>query len=355
MAPRVFISYRRADTQTMTERIYERLVVAFGRNKVFKDIGSIPAGLDFRQYIQSQLKGCKVMLVIIGPQWATVSDDSGLRRLNNPDDLVRVEVETALSRSDIPVIPILVPDGKTQIPDSQDLPEILKKLHHRNSLSVRHDPDFDSDMNRLIMELSLYLGRPRQARSRISFWQIIVLLGVLSLLILGATLLYLQVRRELLLPTQIAQLTQQFGQATAMPIPTSAPRIEPTFTNSTNPSPIPPTIHLAPTVDERPAISQTIYSFYNAVNYKDYYAMMALYDSNSPNYQQASDYAKVFTNPYLTVYSTVNQLTIRSFNHFEAYVDVSITLYNSTNGTSQNGNLSFYLRKQIDGSWKLWL
>jgi hypothetical protein len=179
MPPKIFISYRRTDSQTMTERIYERLKEAFGRDKIFKDIGSIPPGVDFRQYIELQLKGCKVMLVIIGPQWATISDDNGLHRLDNPYDFVRLEVETALMRQEIPVIPVLIPDAKTQLPSDSDLPEPLRSLRNRNSRYVRNDPDFDGDMVRLISELAPYVGKPRQPRKGVSLWQGLFVLAIL--------------------------------------------------------------------------------------------------------------------------------------------------------------------------------
>ncbi|MEM9267240.1 MAG: hypothetical protein AAGA46_17120 [Cyanobacteria bacterium P01_F01_bin.13] len=41
----IFISYRRSDSIAETGRIYDRLATEFGRDRVFKDVDSIPFGL----------------------------------------------------------------------------------------------------------------------------------------------------------------------------------------------------------------------------------------------------------------------------------------------------------------------
>ena len=87
-----------------------------------------------------------VLLVIIGISWLKISDENGNRRLDDPDDFVRIEIESGLERN-IPVIPILV--GGAEVPRAQDLPISLQSLVFRNAISVRHDPDFHSDMKRL--------------------------------------------------------------------------------------------------------------------------------------------------------------------------------------------------------------
>jgi len=114
---RIFISYRRADTITMVGRIYERLAARFGRRNIFIDVDDMPAGTDFRGKIGEAVSACKVALVFIGPQWLTVTDDQGNRRLDDPEDWVRIEVEAVLSRDSAIVIPVLVqgatPGAKT--------------------------------------------------------------------------------------------------------------------------------------------------------------------------------------------------------------------------------------------------
>jgi hypothetical protein len=96
--------------------------------------------------IKDAVEKCDVLVAVIGQQWLTISDDSGRRRIDNPDDFVRVEIETALNR-DIPVIPVLVPE--VQALKAGSLPESLTEICYRQSAAVRPDPDFGHDMERL--------------------------------------------------------------------------------------------------------------------------------------------------------------------------------------------------------------
>src|SRR5688500_13273094 len=94
----IFISYRRSDSADITGRILDKLKAEFGDETVFRDIDSIPFGADFTSHIKNELAACKIALVMIGPEWLTVTTEDGKRRLDNPTDYVRVEVEAALSR-----------------------------------------------------------------------------------------------------------------------------------------------------------------------------------------------------------------------------------------------------------------
>jgi streptogramin lyase len=116
---KVFISYRRTDTTTFSGRIYDRLVLRFGKKNVFKDVDDIPPGVNFGTYIQAALRQCAVALIIIGHQWLDTSATDGERRLEHPNDWVRLEVETALSLG-LTVIPVLV-DG-ARMPNEDALP-----------------------------------------------------------------------------------------------------------------------------------------------------------------------------------------------------------------------------------------
>jgi hypothetical protein len=146
----IFISYRRADSADICGRIYDRLVGYFGPDAIFKDVDSIPLGVDFKAHIEKTIEQCTAVLVIIGQQWATTTDEKGRRRLDNPGDYVRIEIEVALQRP-IPVIPLLVQGAS--MPDPGELPPNLEGLALRNGLPVRSDPDFHNDMNRLIKGL----------------------------------------------------------------------------------------------------------------------------------------------------------------------------------------------------------
>jgi TIR domain len=153
-AAAIFISYRREDSSDVTGRIYDRLTAHFGKDTVFKDVDSIPLGVDFRKHLGDSVGRCDVLLTIIGKQWL-VADESQ-RRLDDVRDFVRIEIEAALQR-DIPVIPVLVQGAS--VPKPADLPETLQSLVYRNGIACRPDPDFHSDMDRLIRGIEGCLKR----------------------------------------------------------------------------------------------------------------------------------------------------------------------------------------------------
>jgi hypothetical protein len=146
--PSIFLSYRRADSIAVTGRIYDRLVAAFSAKDVFKDVDNIPAGVDFRTVLEDALSKTDILLVIIGPQWASASFPDGSRRLDDPDDYTRLEVETGLTRPNVLVIPVLV--NNAQMPRANELPPTMQELRYRNAIVVRNDPDFNRDMQQLI-------------------------------------------------------------------------------------------------------------------------------------------------------------------------------------------------------------
>jgi formylglycine-generating enzyme required for sulfatase activity len=143
----VFVSYRRDDSRHQAGRLYDHLVEQFGKENVFKDVSSIPLGLDFREVLTERVADCDVFLAVIGDEWLSIAGKSGIRRLDDPGDFVRIELEAALSRK-IPVIPVLV--GNSSVPQAEELPESLRGLSFRQGLLVRPDPDFHNDMDRLI-------------------------------------------------------------------------------------------------------------------------------------------------------------------------------------------------------------
>ncbi len=152
---RIFISYRRADSKAWADRIYPILVKAFGKENVFKDIDSIGAGQNFRAAIEKAVINSDAVLILIGRQWVTITDNQGRKRLDNLDDPVRLEVEMALRHVNI-VIPVVV-DG-AQMPTSADLPPTFNDLPYLNGANVRGDPDFDHDMARLIRAIHERIG-----------------------------------------------------------------------------------------------------------------------------------------------------------------------------------------------------
>jgi Tol biopolymer transport system component len=148
--PGIFISYRRSDTPDAVGRIYDRLIADFGKARVFKDVDSIPLGQDFRGHLNEIVGGCAAVLAIIGPRWTDIRNEAGQRRLEDPDDFVRIELEAALSRS-VPVVPVMV--GHAPMPGTSQLPSTLSSLAFRQSIEVRPDPDFHNDATRLVSAL----------------------------------------------------------------------------------------------------------------------------------------------------------------------------------------------------------
>jgi hypothetical protein len=146
----IFISYRREDSLDVAGRIYDRLVQEFGKESIFKDIDSIPFGVDFRKHLRDTIDKCDIALIVVGDRWMSVTDAHGQRRLDSQADFVRIELEAALQR-EIPVIPVLIRNAA--MPDEADLPDSLKEFAYRNGTVVRHDPDFHTDMDRLIKSL----------------------------------------------------------------------------------------------------------------------------------------------------------------------------------------------------------
>ena len=142
MAGNIFINYRREESGDVAGRLYDALAQRFGHNKIFMDVDNIPAGSD---PLESQVAACDAMLAIIGPSWLNAKDETGRRRLDNPDDFA-IEIEAALARK-ISVIPVLV-DG-ARMPPMRWLPDPLKPLARCQAVEV-HQRHFDQDAEAVI-------------------------------------------------------------------------------------------------------------------------------------------------------------------------------------------------------------
>ena len=145
---RVFISYRREDGAGHVLALLPALRARYGGKRVFKDTDDIPPGVNFREFIQHELASCSVFLAIIGREWLTLAEPrSHQRRLDDPDDFLRIEVATALENERIRVIPVLVEHAT--MPSEEDLPPNLAELAFRNAFELS-DTRWDSDVERLI-------------------------------------------------------------------------------------------------------------------------------------------------------------------------------------------------------------
>jgi hypothetical protein len=138
----------------VSKNLHDRLATHFDRKQIFMDIEGIDYGDNFIKTIKAKVSECDVLIAVIGLHWLTSTDKQGGRRLNNPEDFVRMEIATALKR-DVQVIPVLV-DGAS-MPISADLPEDLKALTSRNALSVS-DTGFNDEIRRLIAAIERALG-----------------------------------------------------------------------------------------------------------------------------------------------------------------------------------------------------
>jgi chaperonin GroEL len=142
----IFLSYRREDAAPYARLLKSELREHIPDVQVFMDLDSIEAGLDFAEVIRAAVDSCAILVALIGRQWATLADDGGNRRLDNPDDLVRFEVQTALDRG-VRVIPVLV-DGAAPL-RQQQLPDPLQKLARLNAFELSYGR-YEYDATRLL-------------------------------------------------------------------------------------------------------------------------------------------------------------------------------------------------------------
>jgi TIR domain len=146
MAQGIFLSYRRAEAGPYARLLKRQLSERFPDANVFMDLDSIEAGLDFAEAIRDAVDSSAVMVTLIGREWATITDDEGHLRLDDPDDYVRFEVKTALQRG-VRVIPVLL-DGAMP-PQQRQLPDELQKLARLNALELTYGR-YEYDVSRLL-------------------------------------------------------------------------------------------------------------------------------------------------------------------------------------------------------------
>lgn len=146
----VFVSYRRAGARAHTYRFVDELKRQIGSKRVFLDVKSIDPGVKYIDVINS----ARIVLVIIGPKWMELCDDEGKRKLEDPEDVLMAEIETALNSGNV-VIPVLV-DGAT-MPSSKHLPEEIRELSEWNAFALA-DSHWDYDVEKLISKIRESLG-----------------------------------------------------------------------------------------------------------------------------------------------------------------------------------------------------
>ena len=226
----VFISYRREDSPGHAGRIFDRVRARFGADVVFMDVTAIDAGVDFVDAIDRAVGTCDVLLAIIGPQWAGVTDHAGRKRLDNPNDFIRLEIAGALKRN-VRVVPVLVDDA--QLPGAGDLPDDLQPLLRRNAAQLR-DARWDADIEQLIASLERIV-KPQEEPLRLEAsprgrlrW--VAAVAVLALSVGAAVALW--PRASAPLPARSATTTAPTTTAPVTTVPTTAAAAAPRASNA---------------------------------------------------------------------------------------------------------------------------
>lgn len=236
--PRIFISYRRDDSEASTDLLLEQLVAHFGKKHIFLDVDDVSVGEDFVRAIERAVGSCDVLLAVIGKHWLTLMSAHGRRR-RAAADFVRLEIVTALGR-DILVIPVLVQGA--DMPRAEDLPDDLKPLAHRQAFVISRARRRE-DAARLIKKIEKATAQragpsaPRYISPALTFIILLVLTA-------GAWRLYNMRTGDEGGPALDATST---AAPTAAPTETPAPALETTPTPTPEPEPASPeTPHPAP-------------------------------------------------------------------------------------------------------------
>ncbi len=161
---RIFINYRRGDAAGFAGRLADSLSAYFGDDRVFRDIDDIQGGTNFEDVLNQTAGSADAMIVLIGPNWVTMTNDKGQRRLHEPDDWVAREIASALEQG-IPVFPVLI--EQTAMPRAEELPDSLKPLVRHNAISIS-DSRWHSDVTRLAKIVALDI--PGSVAERILQW-----------------------------------------------------------------------------------------------------------------------------------------------------------------------------------------
>lgn len=141
---RVFISYRRDDSESVVHRLHERLCWEFDEDDVFLDTkGGLRGGDEWFHKIRERLYQADALLAVIGRHWLS---DANAARLGDPEDVLRQEVEIALGRG-ILVIPVLV--DRATMPEAGDLPESMARLAGKQWVELSNQK-FDRDVEDLL-------------------------------------------------------------------------------------------------------------------------------------------------------------------------------------------------------------
>jgi hypothetical protein len=215
MPGNIFISYRREDTSASAVAICQYLERAFGRSSVFIDV-DMRAGSKFPEILDHRLAECRVLLALIGPKWLDARDEAGNRRLDDPNDWVRLEIARALKR-DITVIPVCVEGGT--LPKKATLPGDIQGVTDHQSVTVT-TTGFRNEMAGLARDIRAISNGP---------WHLIrIVAAVVVLLLVGTGIAFYSTLRS----PSMGPYDQRRAEPTP-PIPGAVPRPARTTSNGT--------------------------------------------------------------------------------------------------------------------------
>ena len=155
MSEQIFISYRRADSTSESGRLYSSITKELQGGTVFMDTAAIDVGTEWAQELEDALVAAQIVLVVIGPDWLRISDEWGMRRIDQENDWVRREIERALE-SDKKLLPVLVKGAK--LPPVDKLPESIRDLTQWQAVDIR-DAYWDHDIQLVLQQLRVEVER----------------------------------------------------------------------------------------------------------------------------------------------------------------------------------------------------
>ena len=225
---RLFVSYRRDDAAAYAGRLYDALAARFGAGNVFMDVDAIGLGSDYRESIDGALESCDAAIALIGRGWLGAVDEDGRRRLDDPSDVLRLELERALA-TDLVVIPARV--GGAELPDAEELPATVAPLVRRQGIELR-DSTWRDDVAGLVRRLEAIHAPPEAERAtgRRATWAV---LGAVAIVLVVAAVAAMLVMRDdggggggSAVPTSRSAALRQLLAAVPLPVRTSCEEVD---------------------------------------------------------------------------------------------------------------------------------
>ena len=141
--------------EAVVQDLYEHLRAEFGATQVFMDIRNIHEGEDWLDAVRDEIESCHAVLVVMAPGWLQLDDGAGGRKIDHPEDPVRLELEITLDlQGKWLVIPVFVEGG--EMPPPRELPVEIRRLAYRRGHHLparRFAAAFHTEIDELICRL----------------------------------------------------------------------------------------------------------------------------------------------------------------------------------------------------------